>query len=73
MIKVLSELTYTNGDASTYQSHVTIEGSKSEVACELKALINSFVDDTDLEGIYLSVAQSHLEDLKRKLKDLKND
>ena len=78
MINVTS--TFVRADIKTgkwYNSHVTIDGCRAQIVCEIKALIDSFLDDPELEDIYLSIAteiaQSHLEDLERTLEDLKND
>lgn len=77
MINVTSTLAKADKKRKAYNSQVTIEGSRAEIACEIKALINSFVDDPELEDIYLTIAteiaKHHVEDLERTLEDLTND
>lgn len=77
MINVISTLAYASKEMKQYKSSVTIDGSRPEIACEIKALIHSFLDDPQLEGIYLDIsteiAKARVEDLERTLEDLKND
>ena len=77
MINVTSTPTYASEDAKHYHSHVTIDGSRAEIVCEIKALIHSFLDDPELEDIYLSISteivKTYVEDLERTLRGLKND
>lgn len=78
MINVTSTFVRANiKEGKCYNSHVTIDGCRAEIVCEIKALIDSFLDDPELEDIYLTyateIAKAHVEDLKRTLEDLKND
>lgn len=77
MINVTGTFEKADKTGKCYKSHVTIDGCRSEIVCEIKALINSFLDDPALEDIYLAsateIAQAHVDDLKRTLEDLKND
>lgn len=80
MINVTSTLEKADKTGKCYKSHVTIDGCRSEIICEIKALIVSFLDDSELEDIYLTYATEiakarveDLEDLKNHLEDLKND
>lgn len=76
MINVRSTLVYANEDIKQYKSHVTIDGSRTEIASEIKALIHSFLDDSQLEGIYLDIsteiAKARVEELERIMRGIEN-
>lgn len=77
MIKVTSTLAYASKELKQYRSNVTIDGSRAEIVCEIEAMIHSFLDDPELESIYLDISteieKARLEDLERTLRGLKND
>lgn len=77
MINVTSILENANKKEKSYRSRVTIDGDTSEIVCEIKALIHSFLDDPQLEAMYLSISteivQIRVKDLESELEDLKND
>lgn len=76
MIKVTTITDKLNNVDRFRRAHVTLEGDKSLLEFEIKALIDALVTDPELENIYLNIsveiAQQHLESLEKTLEDLKN-